>query len=150
MTSVWTAEREAELRELWATDMMPLEISRRMGMTKNQVLGKAYRLILPPKKQRRSDAPPPPRRRVREVEEKRSMYAAPLAARTCQYPHGDPRKPGFHFCGDLVVPGKPYCAAHCAVAYTVYRTKTEAQRALERELGGALKAIEREAREMRV
>lgn len=33
---------------------------------------------------------------------------------TCQYPHGDPREPGFHFCGAEieVADGRPYCADH--------------------------------------
>jgi GcrA cell cycle regulator len=30
---------------------------------------------------------------------------------------GDPRQPGFHFCGEPAEAGKPYCAHHCHVAY---------------------------------
>ena len=45
---------------------------------------------------------------------------APGTHRTCQWPSGDPRAPGFRFCGDPnVVPGRPYCAAHCCRAYVV-------------------------------
>ncbi|MBX6324093.1 MAG: hypothetical protein IRY94_19930 [Rhodospirillaceae bacterium] len=33
------------------------------------------------------------------------------------WPVGDPKQPGFHFCGKTVAPNKPYCEAHCAVAY---------------------------------
>lgn len=35
----------------------------------------------------------------------------------CIWPHGDPGSPGFHFCGGYLLPGKPYCSAHAAVAY---------------------------------
>lgn len=37
--------------------------------------------------------------------------------RTCQWPEGDPGSPGFRFCGDATVIGKPYCAPHCGRAY---------------------------------
>ena len=37
--------------------------------------------------------------------------------RTCSWPVGDPKQPGFHFCGGEAVPGRPYCASHCGMAY---------------------------------
>ena len=39
----------------------------------------------------------------------------------CCWPTGDPKKNGFVFCGDAVVPGKPYCLPHCQEAYTTSR-----------------------------
>ena len=36
----------------------------------------------------------------------------------CCWPTGDPKKNGFLFCSDTVVPGKPYCLTHCQEAYT--------------------------------
>lgn len=144
----WTDEQAAELRRLWEGEVPVLDIMRALDMNHNQVVGKAFRMRLT-RRQHAPGAQLRPRKREVEIKRKREMWVVePLLVRTCQYPHGDPRKPGFHFCGSLVVPGKPYCEAHCAVTYTVYRTKKEAQRALEREIGGALKAIEREAREM--
>jgi len=48
----------------------------------------------------------------------------PAAAKTlrsgskaCSWPMGDPKQPGFHFCGEEAEPGRPYCAAHCLQAY---------------------------------
>jgi GcrA cell cycle regulator len=38
-------------------------------------------------------------------------------SKACSWPMGDPKQPGFHFCGDEAVPGRPYCAAHCSQAY---------------------------------
>lgn len=40
-----------------------------------------------------------------------------LSAQTCRWPIGDPKKPGFHFCGRRAIPGKPYCPEHAAIAY---------------------------------
>ena len=37
--------------------------------------------------------------------------------KACSWPMGDPKQPGFHFCGEEAVPGRPYCAAHCSQAY---------------------------------
>lgn len=37
--------------------------------------------------------------------------------RLCSFPLGDPARNGFRFCGEAIVPDKPYCAAHCAIAY---------------------------------
>lgn len=45
------------------------------------------------------------------------MIFSMLAAGACHFPiaHDDA---GAHlFCGDLIWPGKPYCSAHCAIAY---------------------------------
>lgn len=46
---------------------------------------------------------------------------------TCKWPIGDPRKPDFHFCEAPALEGKPYCAQHCALAFTGWDVKeTEA------------------------
>ncbi len=41
-----------------------------------------------------------------------------LTGRTCRWPEGDPKLPGFHFCGRQKTesPG-PYCGAHAAIAF---------------------------------
>lgn len=43
----WTEGRMAELRELWAAGHSCAEIARRMGGTKNGIVGKAHRMGLP-------------------------------------------------------------------------------------------------------
>jgi GcrA cell cycle regulator len=40
-----------------------------------------------------------------------------LNDRICKWPLGHPGEPDFHFCGDTVNPGFPYCVAHCGHAY---------------------------------
>jgi GcrA cell cycle regulator len=46
LDSRWTDESEARLRELWSEGCSTAEIGRRMGLTKNSVVGKAHRLGL--------------------------------------------------------------------------------------------------------
>ena len=43
--------------------------------------------------------------------------ASHVGTRTCSWPMGDPKQPGFHFCGEPAEMGKPYCANHCHLAY---------------------------------
>lgn len=64
--------------------------------------------------------PAPPRRLVParpspEIADKTSLLD--LNDRICRWPMGHPGEPDFHFCGDKVNPGFPYCVAHCGRAY---------------------------------
>ena len=43
--------------------------------------------------------------------------ASHVGSKTCSWPMGDPKQPGFHFCGEPAEAGKPYCGHHCHVAY---------------------------------
>jgi len=42
----------------------------------------------------------------------------------CQWPHGDPKKKNFHYCGDTTVKGRPYCHKHCDQAYAPRPART--------------------------
>ena len=64
--------------------------------------------------------PAPPRRLVPakpspEMAEKTSLLE--LNDRVCRWPMGHPGEPDFHFCGEKVNPGFPYCVEHCGRAY---------------------------------
>lgn len=64
--------------------------------------------------------PAPPRRLVPakpspEIADKTSLLD--LNDRICRWPMGHPGEPDFHFCGDTVNPGFPYCVEHCGRAY---------------------------------
>lgn len=64
--------------------------------------------------------PAPPRRLVParpspEIAGKTSLLD--LSDKVCKWPLGHPGEPDFHFCGDKVNPGFPYCVAHCGHAY---------------------------------
>jgi GcrA cell cycle regulator len=65
-------------------------------------------------------APAPPRRLVpakpsAEIAGKTSLLD--LNDRICKWPLGHPGEPDFHFCGEKVNPGFPYCVDHCGYAY---------------------------------
>ena len=49
-----------------------------------------------------------------------------LTDRICKWPIGDPQSSDFHFCGDDVHPGRPYCVSHCTEAYQALQKKAAA------------------------
>lgn len=64
--------------------------------------------------------PAPPRRRVPakpspEIAGKTTLLD--LNDRVCRWPMGHPGEADFHFCGEKVNPGFPYCVEHCGRAY---------------------------------
>ena len=151
----WTEERIQTLTALWEEGLSASEIGKALGVSKNAVVGKAHRLKLAARpspikrdgesKRRRRNAALARARMaesvqtptvVTEVEVDESiMPIAPVLERKqaqetrhqCLWPIGDPSDPGFHFCGEPSVAGKPYCAKHCAVAYI---NKNKAERAV--------------------
>ena len=64
--------------------------------------------------------PAPPRRLVPakpnpEIADKTGLLD--LTEKICKWPMGHPGEPDFHFCGEKVIPGFPYCVEHCGRAY---------------------------------
>ncbi|NNG03997.1 MAG: global cell cycle regulator GcrA-like protein [Inquilinus sp.] len=127
----WTDEKVAVLRRYWGSGKSASEIAEIIGgLSRNAVIGKAHRLGLAgrpsPIKERkkpaaRSEQPvaAPPPAVVAAVERVPVDGATILALteRMCRWPHGDPKKPGFQFCGKPVAAGLSYCAAHMKLAY---------------------------------
>ncbi|MBV8094030.1 MAG: GcrA cell cycle regulator [Acetobacteraceae bacterium] len=135
----WTSTAIQQLRSLWAEGLSAAEIARRLGASKNAVLGKVHRLHLPKRDSpiRRAATAGGTRRKrpivpkLRDIIPMKSVSApvtpamlptpAPSFARTgktpCCWPIGEPGTPGFRFCDALAVTGRPYCQQHCAVAY---------------------------------
>ena len=46
-----------------------------------------------------------------------ALQMANLKPNQCRWPIGDPDSENFHFCGEAVFSGKPYCYEHCRQAY---------------------------------
>ncbi len=140
----WNDERVELLKELWGAGKTAAEIAQQLGgnITRNAVIGKAHRLGLSgrvspiQKKPKRSSAssagsspaassssaPVQSAPRVKEtyVDVPRpngGVSLMELKEKMCHWPIGDPKKAGFHFCGDRSVPGLPYCGEHASVAY---------------------------------
>jgi GcrA cell cycle regulator len=73
-----------------------------------------------PGEQQQPIPPAPPRRLVPakpspEMADKTSLLD--LTEKICKWPLGHPGEPDFHFCGEKVNPGFPYCVEHCGRAY---------------------------------
>jgi len=108
----WTPERIEALTRLWEEGITTAEIGRRIGVTKNAVIGKVHRIGLTP---RVITQKPPPRRNVFD-------FTGPA----CMWPIGHPGEDDFHFCGEHPIAGKPYCGHHVEVAYIKPKEKSEA------------------------
>jgi len=150
----WNEETIARIRALWDEGLSTAEIGRRMGITKNAVVGKAHRLNLParPSPIRRVPGEKPARRAAvkrvvgptlaaldsvarqpvptppRQPVVLRPVPAQPRPAgrvSSCCWPLGEPGTPEFRFCGDPTVPAKPYCEDHVALAYVKVRDRRE-------------------------
>ena len=52
---------------------------------------------------------------AKEIADKTSLLD--LSDKVCRWPMGHPGEPDFHFCGESVNPGFPYCVEHCGRAY---------------------------------
>ncbi|MBU3076521.1 GcrA family cell cycle regulator [Sphingomonas quercus] len=73
-----------------------------------------------PGEQQPPSQPAPPRRMVparpsADMAGKTSLLE--LNDKICKWPLGHPGEPDFHFCGQQVNPGFPYCVEHCGLAY---------------------------------
>lgn len=136
-----TPDAILKLREWWADHAITtIEIGRRLGASKNAIVGKAHRLDLEarPSPIRRSGEPavitrvrpvvrvtlPPLASLSPQPPAPRPMIAAPIpipratsVARSdrpkCCWPIGTPRTASFRFCDEQAEPGRSYCDEHC-------------------------------------
>lgn len=99
--------RVSALIALWDEGLPTSEIGRRLGVSKNAVIGKIHRLGLSNRK-----SP------VQKKPQKAAIIGMEsLTTGMCNWPDGDPGTDGFNFCGRPTLQEKPYCADHCARAY---------------------------------
>ena len=149
----WTDDTIRELRRLWSEGHSTAEIGRRMGITKNAVVGKAHRLELParPSPIRTGSTPRAPRRQpvprladtmplaslrggnLCTTVERVAPTAAPARRATvaprrvgshpCCWPIGEPGTPEFRFCDDPTPLDVPYCDEHARRAYKPRRRR---------------------------
>jgi GcrA cell cycle regulator len=119
MEGVWTHERVSQLSVLWQEGHSTAEIGRRLGISKNAVVGKAHRLLLDPRPSplKTKPAPKVPAVAAPEPAPAPAPRVVGFSGPSCSWPHGHPGERGFHFCGARPIPGKPYCAEHAALAY---------------------------------
>ena len=125
----WTEERLAQLRKLWDEGLSISQIGEALGVSRNAIAGKAHRMGLPKRpspisktaKETKKPAKPKPRAVIENIPLRLELRKLKWSRNKCCWPSGDPKLSGFTFCGDAVVPGKPYCLKHCEEAYTTSR-----------------------------
>lgn len=141
----WTDEQVKELRRLWDKGLTANEIAKKLGVTKNAIVGKVHRLCLKAR-------PSPIKFKEDDIADEHTVVAdADLALseetaesvepgeqekdgslksnscakiklieldnHTCRWPIGDPRDEDFGFCGKKIRAGQTYCDEHSAMAY---------------------------------
>ncbi len=121
--NVWNDERLNELKKLWAEGLSISQIGEALGVSRNSIAGKAHRMGLPKRPSPISKPKVDTANPELVVEEQGLPLRLELrqliwSRNKCCWPTGDPKKNGFLFCSDTVVPGKPYCLTHCQEAYT--------------------------------
>ena len=98
----WTKSEVARLTQAYADGIPARQIAAELGVSKGSVVGKAYRLNL-----KHRDRPRVNRKAAAEY--KRAAVELVINnARSCQFLHGDPLKPDFHF-AEQTREGSSYC-----------------------------------------
>jgi GcrA cell cycle regulator len=62
-----------------------------------------------------------------------SLEMANMRPDQCRWPIGDPDSAGFHFCGEKVFAGKPYCYEHCRQAYQFTQPPKKKEEEIKKE-----------------
>ena len=124
--NVWTDERLDELKKLWAEGLSISLIGEALGVSRNAIAGKAHRMGLPKRpspisKAKTEKSEPIVLENEQDLPLRLELRQLEWSRNKCCWPTGDPKKNGFLFCGELIVPGKPYCLKHCYEAYTTSR-----------------------------
>ncbi|MDH5489525.1 MAG: GcrA family cell cycle regulator [Rhodospirillaceae bacterium] len=122
----WTPDRIKTLIALWDEGHPTSEIGRRLGVTKNSVVGKVHRLGLKKRQSPIRQASSTPRPKPVKTTASKTPVVKPsassvkmeeLTSSMCCWPEGEPGTDNLHFCGQPIMEDKPYCEEHCARAY---------------------------------
>ena len=121
---VWDEDKLNKLKKLWDEGLPITKIGNEIGVSRNAIAGKAHRMGLPKRNSPISKSGDPRKNRVANVENSKQLPLKILlrevewSRNRCCWPIGDPKLPGFYFCGTSIVPGRPYCEEHSNLAYT--------------------------------
>ena len=122
---VWDDDKLNKLRKLWDDGLPITKIGNEIGVSRNAIAGKAHRMGLPKRNSPISKSGDP--RKNQQSNSSENSKALPLkimlrdvewSRNRCCWPIGDPKLPGFSFCGTAIIPGRPYCEEHSHLAYT--------------------------------
>ena len=118
MMFYWGAPEITRLREFWAAGMSCSAIGRKLGTTKNAIVGKARRLGLAQRRPGRTVQVFAPRPVAVSQEIGHAITA--LGRDQCRWPIAEACS-GHRFCGDQCHSDSPYCEAHRAQAYSGFK-----------------------------
>ena len=122
---VWDEDKLNKLKKLWDDGLPITKIGNEIGVSRNAIAGKAHRMGLPKRNSPISKSGDP--RKNQELPSSDIKKKLPLklmlrdvewSRNRCCWPIGDPKLPGFSFCGTSIAPGRPYCEEHSNLAYT--------------------------------
>lgn len=129
----WTADRVDRLRVLADEGLTAEIIGDRLGVGKNAVLGKCYRMGIklygsPGARNTRRNPDWDKRQAIRK---EIALHLAPRREirGQCAWIDGDPSGDDWSYCGQPVEPERPYCLAHCERAYRRVTEDTAAEAA---------------------
>ena len=124
--TTWTEDQRQAVRDGYAAKDTAAVIGKRLGKTRNSVIGQANRLGLQVSSRNPAKAKPlaevlsrKPRPKIDPIDPDRAM-ARPSTGSTkeCQWIFSHPGDPDWpNICGRESVFGYPYCMAHCLKAY---------------------------------
>lgn len=135
----WTREADDYLKAHRGS-LSSSQIGKHLGCSRNAVVGRAHRLKLDPlprggdwrivntprrvkAKKPKAVKPekvlPPPRINDAQIPLDQRKTLIELEEHHCRWPVGDPREPGFFFCGAAKMEDSAYCAGHHAVAHNI-------------------------------
>ena len=126
--SVWDKKNLEKLKKLWDEGLPITKIGLELGVSRNSIAGKAHRLGLPKRNSPISKSGEPRKNKItsnfetsKELPLKILLREVEWSRNRCCWPIGDPKLPGFSFCGTSIMPGRPYCEEHSNLAYTATR-----------------------------
>ena len=122
---VWHEEKLNKLKALWDEGLPITKIGNILGVSRNAIAGKAHRMGLPKRNSpisksgdHRKNQKKVAEENIKELPLKILLRDVEWSRNRCCWPIGDPKLPGFSFCGASIDPGRPYCAEHSSLAYT--------------------------------
>ena len=143
----WSDESVEQLRQMWSEGLTANEIAKKLGVTKNAIVGKVHRLCLKARPSPIKSKNAEENTEISAVEDvtvveevaveeeieivqeqnlplenkdvvkTENVKLVDLDSHTCRWPIGDPRDDDFCFCGKKVKAGQTYCDEHSAMAY---------------------------------
>lgn len=119
MSESWTEGQTRALVQMWNAGAPTSLIAANLGRTANACRRKAQALGLPGQQRRRTTAR---MRRDKKQAPPPGTYHA-INPGGCQYIHGDPKRPGWRYCGEATPLGQSWCEAHYSVVYTPHTLK---------------------------